>query len=116
VPGFTKTIKLVGYGEQWMAQQHSWPGESHDVPRLSFSSWLVAVDWAVSTSRLVFSVRTFLQPQLSIVQKFLAPCTQDLPGIVMVNGTIDADHLGHRQRFSTDTFSLAAHVFLYLPT
>jgi len=96
MPDFAKTIKLVGYGEQRMTKQHSWPGESHDGPGLGFSGRLVAVDWAVSTRRFVFSVRTFLQPQLSVVQKLFARRTQNFPGSVVVSVAIHVHHFGHR--------------------
>jgi len=116
VPDLTKTIKLVGYGEQRMAQQHSWPGESHDIPGLSFSCRFVAVNWTVSTGWFVFSVGTFLQPQPSVVQELLACRAQGLPGSVVVSIAIDANHLGHRQRLSIQALTLAVHVFLYHPT
>ena len=95
VRGLSETIQLVGNSEKRMAKQHLRTGVSHDLPGLSPSSRLIAVNRTVGASWLVFSIETFLQPHLSIVLKFPTRCTQDVPGTVMVSGAIDADHLAH---------------------
>ncbi len=95
VPGLSETIQLVGNCESRMAKQHLGTGISHDLPGLSLSSRLIAVNRAVGACWLVFSIGTFLQPQLSIILKFPTRCAQDVPGTVMVSGAIDADHLAH---------------------
>ena len=95
VPGLSETIQLVGNSEKRMAKQHLGTGVSHDLSDLSPSSRLITVNRAVGASWLVFSIGTFLQPQLSIILKFPARCTQDVPGTAMVSGAIDADHLAH---------------------
>ncbi len=95
VPGLSETIQLVGKSEYRMAKQHPWSGVAHNLPGLSPSGRLIAVNRAVGASWLVFSIWTFLQPHLSIILKYPTRCAQDVPGTVMVSGAIDADHLAH---------------------
>ena len=88
-----------------MAKQHPWTGISHDLPGLSLSGRLIAVNKTVGAGWLVFSIRTFPQPQLSVFQKFQTLCARDVSGTVMVSGTIDTDHFAHGQPFAGKAFS-----------
>ncbi len=92
-----------------MAKQHLGTGVSHDVPGLSLSNRLIAVNRTVGASWLVFSIGTFLQPQLSIILKFPARYAQDIPGTVMVSGAIHADHLAHGYPFTGKAFLFRVH-------
>jgi len=88
-----------------MAKQHPWTSISHDLPGLSLLGWLIAMNRTVGASWLVFSIRTFPQPQLGVIQEFQTRGARDVSGTVMVSGAIDTDHLAHGQPFTGKAFS-----------
>jgi len=96
VPYLPETIYLMGDRQQRVAQQHSWARISHDLFGPGFASRLEAVDGAVGTCRLVFPIRTLVEPHLNIAQEILTICAQSAIGSVVVIGAIDADHLRDR--------------------
>jgi hypothetical protein len=74
--GFSKSIQLVGNGEYWVAKQHPRTGVTHDLPSLVSSRWFVTVNRAVGAGWFFVAIRAFLQPNLGVVEKTLAPWTQ----------------------------------------
>lgn len=90
---FPQAVQLMRNGQQGVAKQHAWAGISHDLFGLSLASRFVAVNGAVRACRLIFPVRTFLEPHFNIVHKVLTRCTQNAIGSVMVIRAVDADHL-----------------------
>jgi hypothetical protein len=89
----SEAINLMGNSQQRVAQQHAWAGIFHDFFGLGFTSRFVAVNGAIAACRLVFPIRTFLEPHFNIVQKAPTLCAQNATGSVMVIRTKDANHL-----------------------
>jgi len=110
MPGPSKTIQLVGNAKQRMAKQHPGTGVTHDFTSLCPSRWFVAVYWTVGTSWLVVAIRTFSQPKPGVIVKLPALCTQNARRRIVVVGAVNADHLRHRQLFTSKVSLLRRHV------
>ncbi len=93
MPDLPEAIYLMRNSQQGVAQQHAWTGIPHDLFGLRLTSRLVAVNGAIGTRRLVFPIRTLLEPYFNIVRKVLALCAQNATGRVVVIRAIDTNHL-----------------------
>ena len=108
--GFSKSIQLMGNCKYWVAKQHPWTGITHDFTGLCPLRWFVAVHRAVGASWLVVAIRTFSQPKPGVIEELPALCTQNAGRRIVVVGAVNADHLRHRQLFTSKVSLLRRHV------
>ena len=109
MPRPSKSIDVVGDGEQWVAEQHTWPGITHDFFRLLPIMRLVAMHRAVRARRLVLTIRAFLEAYFGIVEERGAVLTELVARIVEVR-TVNADHFAHGPEFTLQVPGCCCHV------
>lgn len=101
---FSQAVKLMSDSEYRVTQQHPRTRIAHDAACLFPLCRLVAMHGAIRARRLVFTVRTLVQPGFRIAQEMPAIPAQPIVSGLMMGRAIDPDHLFHCDPLTGESF------------